>query len=264
MEKDILDFISENLKKGRRCAMILLERNEGSTPGIDGSIMAVDQDGNRIGTIGGGKLEFRVLEDTMKCMKEGKHFSFEYDLHAQAELGMICGGTVTGFVKYFKPSSNLVVFGAGHVGEKIVQVAKAMDFNIYVVDDREEYRDLPAFEGISAFLPMKPEAARGSIPFGENTYILVVTRGHALDQEAYQACLGESYAYIGGMGSRKKAMETFEVLRDSGFREEVLDRLHLPVGLDIADGTPGEIAVSIMAELLLVKNGKTLRQMKDR
>lgn len=264
MEKDILDFISENLKKGRRCAMILLERNEGSTPGVDGSIMAVDQDGNRRGTIGGGKLEFRVLGDTMTCMKEGKHFSFEYDLHAQAELGMICGGTVTGFVKYFKPPSNLVVFGAGHVGEKIVQVAKAMDFNIYVVDDREEYRDLPTFEGISAFLHLKPEAAKGSIPFGENTYILVVTRGHVLDQEAYQACLGERYAYIGGMGSRKKALETFEVLRESGFGEEVLSSLHLPIGLDIADGTPGEIAVSILAELLLVKNGKKLRQMKDR
>lgn len=264
MEKDILDFISDNLKEGRRCAMILLERNEGSTPGIDGSVMAVDQDGNRRGTIGGGKLEFRVLEDTMKNMKEGKHFSFEYDLHAQAELGMVCGGTVTGFVKYFKAPANLVVFGAGHVGEKIVQVAKAMDFNIYVVDDREEYQSLPTFQAISGFLTLKPEAAKEGIPFGENTYILVVTRGHVLDQEAYKACLGERYAYIGGMGSRKKALETFEVLRESGFSEEVLARLHLPVGLDIADGTPGEIAVSIMAELLMVKNGKTLRQMKDR
>ncbi len=264
METDVLEFLTDRLKTGRKCAMILLEVNEGSTPGVTGSIMAVDSEGQRTGTIGGGNLEFQVVKRALEGMKEGKHFGFEYSLVEKGELAMVCGGDVKGFVKYFNPPSNLVIFGAGHVGEKLAEVAKPLGFNIYVADDREEYSLIPAFTGIKEYITLRPSEAKERIPFGENTYIVVATRGHVLDQEAYKACLGERYAYLGGLGSRKKATETLALLKESGFREEDLGTLHLPIGLDISNGSPGEIAVAILAEILQVKNGKELRSMKDR
>jgi xanthine dehydrogenase accessory factor len=264
METEVLEFLTKRLKTGRKCAMILLEVNEGSTPGVTGSIMAVDGEGGRTGTIGGGNLEFQVVARALEGMKEGKHFGFEYSLVEKGELKMVCGGDVKGFVKYFNPPSNLVIFGAGHVGEKLAEVAKPLGFNIYVADDREEFSELPAYADIKEYISLKPSEAKVRIPFGENTYIVVATRGHILDQEAYRACLGEKYAYLGGLGSRKKALETLSLLKESGFSEDSLKDIHLPIGLDISNGTPGEIAVAILAEILQVKNGKELRSMKDR
>jgi len=264
METDVLEFLTDRLRTGRKCAMILLEVNEGSTPGVTGSIMAVDAEGQRIGTIGGGNLEFQVVTRALEGMREGKHFGFEYSLVEKGELKMTCGGEVKGFVKYFIPPSNLVIFGAGHVGEKLAEVAKPLGFNIYVADDREEFAQLPAFIGIKEFISLKPLESKDRIPFGDNTYIVVATRGHVLDQEAYKACLGEKYAYLGGLGSRKKALETIALLKESGFSDEALKTLHLPIGLDISNGSPAEIAVAILAEILQFKNGKELRSMKDR
>jgi len=264
METDVLEFLTDRLNTGRKCAMILLEVNEGSAPGVTGSIMAVDSEGQRIGTIGGGNLEFKVVTRALEGMREGKHFGFEYSLIEKGELKMVCGGDVKGFVKYFSPPSNLVIFGAGHVGEKLSEVAKPLGFNIYVADDREEYAELPAYIGIKEFISLKPSEAKGRIPFGDNTYIVVATRGHILDQEAYKACLGEKFAYLGGLGSRKKALETISLLKESGYSDEALMDLHLPIGLDISNGSPAEIAVAILAEILQVKNGKELRSMKDR
>lgn len=256
MDRDILRFIDGKLGEGKTSALIIVENQDGSAPGEPGTLMAVCEDGTSEGTCGGGAIEKVLTRRALEGMERAAHFSFNFDL--EKDLGMVCGGASNGFVRYFSPGLELVIFGAGHCAEALAYLTRHQRFSVTVVDDRDGYQDKDAFSH-ARFLQMTPEEAAGQIKFGPNTYIVAATWGHRVDQRVYQACLGKEYAFLGGLGSQKKAAGLKQALIAEGYDEAEVNALHLPVGIDLSDGTPEEIAVSILAELLLVKNRKPLQ-----
>lgn len=256
MDRDILRFIDEKLGEGKTSALIIVENQDGSAPGEPGTLMAVCEDGSSKGTCGGGAIEKVLTRQAMEGMARAAHFPFHFDL--EKDLGMVCGGASNGFVRYFSPGLELVIFGAGHCGEALACLTRNQRFSVTVVDERDGYEEKDAFSH-ARFLKMTPEEAVSRIRFGPSTYIVAATWGHRVDHRVYQACLGREYAFLGGLGSAKKAAGLKENLIAEGYDEAEVNSLHLPVGIDLSDGTPEEIAVSILAELLLVKNKKPLQ-----
>jgi len=150
----------------------------------------------------------------------------------------------------------LFVFGGGHCGRAIARGAALAGFRVVVVEDRGEFarpEDFP--EGSRVRVGPWNEVVAG-LPFHPNAYLVIVTRAHAFDSEILLQVIGQPSKYVGMIGSRKKVETAFERLRRSGVSEAAIARIHAPIGLDIGAQTPGEIAISVVAEMIAVKYGK--------
>ncbi|GAB6061524.1 XdhC family protein [Deferrisoma palaeochoriense] len=144
----------------------------------------------------------------------------------------------------------LVVLGAGHVGRAIAWVADLADFAVTVVDDRPEFADPARFpEGVRVECGPIPEVFQ-RLGVDWETFVVACTRGHLLDAECAEAALRSPARYVGVIGSRRKREATLRRFREAGVPEERLGVLRMPVGLEIEAETPGEIAVSVVAEMI--------------
>jgi len=163
------------------------------------------------------------------------------------------GGTRT-FVQPIGLQGAAYVFGAGHCGEKLVPVLSTVGFYTVVVDDRAEFANVLRFP--SADRLVVPESFEGvvpQLPIDEDSYVIIVTRGHMHDRSVLKQALATDAAYVGMIGSRKKVAETFRALSDEGVTPEDIARVHAPIGLSIGAETPEEIAISIAAQLIQVR-----------
>ncbi|HHX67260.1 MAG: XdhC/CoxI family protein [Miniphocaeibacter sp.] len=263
METQVLTKIANRVEKGEKAALVILENNCGSVPGREGSLMGVFEDGSIVGTVGGGAIEYDIIQRTLKAMERNRNFKFDYSLTEDGELEMSCGGQTSGFVKILVPKNNLIIFGAGHCAQKLAKFAIGCNFSVTVIDDREEFKNHPDFEGIEEYIVGTPEKVIDKLKFDKNsTFIVIATRGHMHDFEAAKAVVEKDYKYIGMLGSRKKALELKEKLVNDGIDKDLINRMYLPIGLDISNGTVEEIGISILGEILKVKNeldGKSRR-----
>lgn len=154
------------------------------------------------------------------------------------------------------PRVRLVIVGAGHVGQAVGALAARADFDVWVVDDRDQYANSERFPDaqkcvVGPLDDVLPALAR---ELDENAYALVMTRGHGHDQEALFHLAETRAAYVGLIGSRRKIRLIFDSLREQGIAASALDRVAAPVGIDIGSETVPEIAVSIVAELIARRN----------
>ncbi len=148
----------------------------------------------------------------------------------------------------------LIVVGAGHVGQKVAQLAADVDFDVWVVDDREEYCNSQRFPQAQRLIVGPVDTALSGLEIDRNTYCLIVTRGHNHDEEALYHLAETPAAYVGLIGSRRKIRLIFEDLLAEGVSREALARVYAPLGFDIGSQTVPEIAVSIVAELIAHRN----------
>ncbi len=173
---------------------------------------------------------------------------------------MICGGTMSLFFEPVTPSRVLTIFGGGHVGRSLARIANEAGWQIRVVDEREGI-----FE--NDYFPENAELTQDSFDnflahteFGSNDWIAIVTPRHKNDEQVLEAMIHSSVAYIGMMGSPKKVKEIKTNLIEKGISPEDLNNVHAPVGLNIGTETPGEIAISIVSEMLALLNDvKTIK-----
>lgn len=257
MKAEILERIFIENQQGRDAALCFLIENKGSTPGEDNSVMAVFADGSILGTVGGGAIEKDVIRRVMEGMKNGQSFEFDYNLSKNGELRMSCGGNSRGYVKYFKSQNRLLIFGAGHVSQKLARVATKTGFDVTVVDDRKEFETSPDFADIKEFMAEDVKSAIEKIDFdGKKTYIVLCNRGHAYDKKTLEYLVDKDFAYLGMIGSKAKVVGLFDQLKSEGIEEEFLKQIYTPIGLDVDNGSVEEIAISILAEILMVKNKK--------
>jgi xanthine dehydrogenase accessory factor len=150
--------------------------------------------------------------------------------------------------------SRLLVVGAGHVGQKVAELAHDADFDVWVVDDREAYCNADRFPHAERLIVGDIGPTLKELPVGENTFCIIVTRGHHHDEEALH-CLATTRArFVGMIGSRRKIRLIFDDLLREGIPSEALARVHAPLGLEIGSQTVPEIAVSIVAELIAHRN----------
>lgn len=249
MEISILKKIEKSLENGKRAALVTVTEATGSTPRKGGTIMGVFED-ELMGTIGGGKIESVVIDKAKELLKTGESQTFEYNLTTTDELKMNCGGTMKGFIKVFLPFPKLLICGAGHVGQKLFKVAKTLDFDLKIIDDREELKaDVPELT-LGSFEDILTKER-----IDENTYIVIVTRGHLLDEAVLNLVKNRGAKYIGIIGSRRKITSLKETLEKN---EEIRDNIYAPIGLKLSNGTPEEIAIEILAEILKIKNNGEL------
>lgn len=264
MSKIIFEKVLEALNKDEEVALVMLTNSIGSVPGAEESMMAVYKDGKTIGTVGGGKIEFDLIKRSLKALETGESFTFKYTLNETGELKMTCGGVSEVFVRIVKPNEKLVIFGAGHVSQKIASIASSLSFDVYIVDDREEFKNVDTFKDVKKFLCCTPSEALSEINLNNRSYVILVTRGHVTDYEALKEVINRDVAYIGMMGSKKKVKEIKEKLNNEDIDKEKIKKLYAPIGLDICNGTPEEIAISIISEILVIKNKGTLKHLSER
>ncbi|MBL4901803.1 MAG: XdhC family protein [Desulfocapsa sp.] len=153
-------------------------------------------------------------------------------------------------------SGTVVLIGGGHVSKEVAKLASYVDFEIVVCDDREEFSNKDRFPMARSTHVIKDfKNLFQTIAQEEDSYLLIITRGHSYDQEALKQALQTPARYIGMIGSRSKRNITYSNLRDQGFTDVDFARVHCPVGLSIGSETPKEIAVSIIAELIAARSG---------
>ncbi len=149
----------------------------------------------------------------------------------------------------------LFLFGGGHVGQAVASVARTAGFRVVVIDDRQEFSCAKRFPFAEQTLVRPMERALADLPIDRNSYVVAVTRGHQHDEHVIEQAIGTSARYIGMIGSRRKKAILWRRLQARGARESDLDRVHSPIGLAIGADSPGEIAVSIVAEMIRVRRG---------
>lgn len=159
------------------------------------------------------------------------------------------------YLERIQPLPRLIIAGAGHVGRALAHMGSLLDFEITVVDDRKEFASREQIPDADHLLVRDIGQAMRDIPMGDDTYVVIVTRGHEQDAEALKPCIGSDAAYVGMIGSRHKVAAMRKQFLDNGWATpEQWDAIHAPIGMEIRSRTVQEIAVSIAAQLIHERN----------
>lgn len=237
----------------RPFALCTVVATRGSAPQQVGARMVVYPDGELVGTVGGGRIEWTVIQEARRLLAESGASSL-LDVNL-TELGMSCGGHMTVFVDVLLPRERVIIFGAGHVSRALAPAAAALGFHVVVVDDRPEWADPAAFPaGVEVVARPFAEFLDGFGP-GPEDYAVIVTRGHEHDEAVLRRLLSAPLRYLGMMGSRRKVLLIRKRLQDEGAPPDQLDRVDAPIGLEIGAVTPAELAVSICGALVARRRG---------
>ena len=264
--KSIYQALAEIEKNNEPAALCTVTSSEGSTPRHVGSKMLVYADGHFIGTVGGGDLEHRVLDEAWMALGDGQPRKLHYNMSdpARGDVG-VCGGQVEVFVEPILPAPLLLVIGAGHVGKAVVHLAKWLGYRVAVSDDRAEFCTPAATPEADAYYPVSMNELPKYVKIDKRTILILTTRGSAVDAAGLVPLLDSAQhaAYIGVIGSKRRWMTTVKALKEAGVSQERIAKVHSPIGLELQAETPEEIAVSIMAEVLMVRQKGTGRSMKS-
>ena len=164
-------------------------------------------------------------------------------------------GDTTYYVERINPQDSLYLFGAGHVAQPVVEIASLVGFRTVVLDDREKFANQDNFPKADEVIVLDDfNHALESLSLASGAYVVIVTRGHAHDQTVLELVLATHATYIGMIGSRTKVARCFQSLKEKGFSQDQLARVHAPIGLKIGSETPEEIAVSIVAQLIHIRS----------
>lgn len=263
MAEKIFQALAEIEKNHGTAALCTVTKSEGSTPRHVGSKMLVYPDGTFIGTVGGGDLEHRVLDEAWMAISDGKPRHLHYNMAdpSRGDPG-VCGGQVEVFVEPILPSPQLVVIGAGHVGKAVVHLAKWLGYRVAVCDDRAEFCTPEATPGADTYLPIPMDKLPQHLQIDKRTVLILTTRGSSVDADGLAPLLDSAAGYIGVIGSKRRWATTVKALKAKGVDTEKIERVHSPIGLELEAETPEEIAVSIMSEILMLRDKGTGLSMK--
>lgn len=280
----------------RSCFACLVVHSRGSTPQTAGALMVVDDALNTFGTIGGGCVEAEVRRRAFELMSRGQTglLTFKLDHDYGWDDGLICGGTLDIAVAPLPPDAELhralaliarrepaalafevatdegaaqytlnvparerlLIAGAGHVGQALARMALTLEFDVLVFDDRADLMEKFVPEGALRVAGDIAENLRAAI-VDDQTYCVVVTRGHRHDEQALHAVVQRGARYVGMIGSRRKVKLIFDDLRDMGVPDAALLEVHAPIGLAIGAVSVEEIALSIAAQLVEVRRERS-------
>jgi len=329
--RDLLSEILRRTRAGERVMLCAVVGTRGSCPQKAGAAMAVFEDANTLGTLGGGCVEAEVRRRALENRHEtsGRVMEFRLDQDYGWDDGLVCGGIMEiialpiardlnlkmieqaiddlisnrlgaiqlvgldeanqtkSFTIELPSRPKLIIAGAGHVGHAVSKLARDVDFDLTVIDDRADMLNEQRFPEARLLLGEIPELLRSlcvtksggtgvspvvgaqqrssiqavSANTGEtpvppnidtNTYVVIVTRGHRNDGESLHAVINSNAKYIGLIGSQRKIREIAQRLQLDGVSRDALARVHAPIGLEIGAVTPNEIAISILAELISI------------
>lgn len=216
-----------------------------------GARLLVEPSGDRMGTLGDPALDDLVAAFAAEAFE--RHSAETVYLAEGALSTRTVPGATSIYVEVVESKPVFLVVGAGHIGRALAQLADFLDFHVAVIDDREEFANSERIPEADQVICDDYEAALDAFPIDSNTSIVLVTRGHKQDELSLRHCLGRGTAYLGMIGSKRRTDTVLRHLRDEGFDPEDLARVRTPIGLDIGAETPEEIAVSIVAEVVMLR-----------
>jgi xanthine dehydrogenase accessory factor len=256
--QSIYEAILEAQHSGQPAALATVIRARGSVPRHESSKMLVFADGHIAGTVGGGELENRTIEAAKQVMHDGSPQIITHSLvdPSRGDAG-VCGGEVEVFVEPINPPATFLIVGAGHVGRALAHLAHWMGYRVVVTDDRAELCTHDFIPDADEFVVGPIADALSKTRVDHQTYVACVTRGYLFDVDAVPILLNTPAPYIGVIGSRRRWTMAVKDLHAKGVTDESLARIRAPIGLEIQAETPEEIAVSIMAEIILLRRGGT-------
>jgi xanthine dehydrogenase accessory factor len=313
-----MNFWNKLLSKlENNCSVYVLTviEHHGSSPGRQGFKMFVSDDGFIFGSIGGGVMEYKFVEELRLLLKEGSSSVFlrkqEHRGRSEDGSGMICSGeqtivfhpltkrdasTITHLMDcldnnkkavlkltsdtfelnnelienqyscqilnseewYFEEligyRNTLYIIGGGHVAHSTSKIIKTLGFRIVVIEDRHGLNTLEQNEYADEKLVVDYNEIDKYLETGNESYVAVMTNTYAKDKHVLSEILSKKYKYVGVLGSKTKIEKLFSDLREKGINNDILGKIHSPIGVDINSQTPDEIAISIAAEIIAVKN----------
>ena len=227
----------------------------GSTPQDRGSKMLVTEEGRRFGTVGGGKIEARAIEEAQAMLRdESAPKTRFHQWSLDKDIGMTCGGIVRVYFEAFNVTRwNIVVFGAGHVANALIDILARLDCRITCIDPRTEWLDrLPSSAKLTKVHEADMPSRVSRIPNG--SFVLLMTMGHTTDRPILVEILRtRTFPYLGVIGSNAKAKRLRKDVLDAGLAEELTRAFFCPVGLEIGSNHPHEIAISVAAQMLQLR-----------
>jgi xanthine dehydrogenase accessory factor len=235
--------------------MVTLVDVIGSSPQDVGSKMLVTKDGLQGGTIGGGKVEFKAINEAKALLEnriETKSFA-EWNL--KKDVGMSCGGIVRLYFEAFHTKTwKIAVFGAGHVANALIPLLLSLECEIRCIDPRQVWLDkLPKSPKLSlTHAQDMPSEVKHLDP---DTFVLLMTMGHSTDLPILLEILKtKQFPYLGVIGSKAKAARIKKDIEESGLPLSCKEAFYCPIGLDIGNNHPQEIAISVAAQLIQVRD----------
>ncbi len=252
--KNIIEEISKKLAEEKPFVLATIVKIVGSSPREAGSKMLVFPDGTIHGTVGGGTFEKMVIDDSLELFRTGERCklkTYKFSESGPDSTGMHCGGEAQVFLERNSKPDKLLIFGGGHIGASLARIVKDLNFQVMVIDDRQERLD-NLLKPIQTILT--DSNYNENFPNVNNRcYAVIVTRSHSSDMAILEKVIKKDCAYIGMIGSKTKVKKIFSAMKEKGVDEQHMKNVHAPIGLDIGAEGPEEIAISIAAELIKVK-----------
>jgi len=254
-----IELLTNFKKKQEPIALVTVTKCLGSTPCVVGSRMIVTKDKTIYGTIGGGKLEYKAIDEAIIALNENRIMESNYTLGPEFE--QCCGGKVEFMIEPMNQSPELFLFGAGHIGVEISKLLVDTPFQVHLIDSRENwFANLDLNESITKHSVKETDfkTFKDVVKWGNNCYVLVLTHNHAIDFDIIAMALKKETKFLGLIGSKTKRVRFNNMLIKEMKIEEGMQNVVCPIGLDTGGDTPKEIAISVVAQLLQVhyKNEK--------
>jgi len=247
---EVLRTTAKALSECTDCCVATVVSRSGSAPSTPGQKLVLMSDGTAAGTVGGGGVERAVIERLQSVLASGTGSPEIVSFNLARDLNMSCGGTVELLLEPMWASCPVLLIGAGHVNHAVAQVLPRLGFSVWMVDERPSTlapERVGALQGVRTSLGPPAEAAR-DVP--RRAAVVVATHDHAHDLEGVVWAVMEGFAWVGGVGSRAKAIRVREQLTERGVDPAVVERVRMPVGTDISARTPEELAISIAGDLI--------------
>lgn len=258
----IFERLAQLEKEGKSFALATIVQANGSVPRHEGTKMLIFSDGTFEWTIGGGEVENLIVQAGQEALKDGKTRLIHYNF-SDPERGDpgVCGGEMDVYIEPIRSKATLLIFGMGHIGRAIAHLGSWLGFRVIGADDRAdtilEGNNPDVDERIHCEITDLPE----HVELTDRTFVILATRGVPIDVAGLPALLRSQVAYIGVIGSRRRWETTAHQLQELGVPDGEILRVTSPMGLEIHAETPEEIALSIMAEIIMIQKGGTGEKM---
>jgi len=255
-DRQLLEALLAAQNSNEPVALAVVIRAQGSVPRHAGAKMLVHADGRTQGTIGGGEMESRVVAAAHEAMRDGQPRLVPYSLvDPQRGDPGVCGGNVEIYVEPYNTPNMLLVLGCGHVGRALATLGHWLGFRVVAWDDRPELATRENMPDADVWLSGPPAELLNDVMIDARTYLALVTRNVMVDRQLLPRLLDTPAAFVGVMGSRRRWEETRRLLLADGQPADKLARVVSPIGLEINAESPNEIAVSIMAQIIMAQRG---------
>ncbi len=253
--KSIYPILFRLIENGEKIALVSGASIRSSAPHETNTMMIVKEDGDTIGSVGGGDIESYVIKKAQETIQRGKPERVLVGVSPKEEKkrGMEPGGKLKFFIEPIKTTPTIYLFGAGALAIPLSKIGRLMGFKIIVIDNDPQFANAHRLPDADLILTDGFDDLLSKFDLNHASYVVICTRGHEYDETVLRQVLRGKSHYIGLIHSQKKIKALFNRLQSKGIPASSLKSVHVPIGLNINASTLDEIALSIIAEIVSVR-----------